>query len=127
MQEKHILVVEDSPFMQVVIKKILTKLKHKTDIISSGAEAIDGIAEGNYDLILLDCQLPILSGYEIAAEIRDREKKGIIKHKNIIIACTANNMEGDRQRCLDAGMDDHIVKPVTESVVSTILHKWIKS
>ena len=125
MKQKKILVVEDSPFMQAIIKKILTKLKHNVDIVSSGTEAINVIAEGNYDLILLDCQLPILSGYEVAAEIRDREKKKYIKYRNIIIACTANSMEGDRQRCIDSGMDDHIVKPVTESVINSILHKWL--
>lgn len=125
MAEKRILIVEDSPFMQAVIKKILDKLKHKTDIISSGTEAINVIAEGAYDLVLLDCQLPILSGYEVAAEIRDREKKGHIKRRNIIIACTANSMEGDRQRCLDAGMDDHIVKPINEMVINSVLHKWL--
>jgi CheY-like chemotaxis protein len=125
MKNKRILVVEDSPFTQTVIRKILDTLDCKTDIIASGAIAIEAITENNYDLILLDCQLPILSGYEVASEIRDREKKGIINHKNIIIACTANSMEGDRQRCLDAGMDDHVIKPITSSIISSIFSRWL--
>jgi len=127
MENKRVLVVEDSPFMQVFIKKTLEKFHCIIDICSSGAEAIDVIAEGEYDLIFLDCQLPVLSGYEVASEIRDREKKGYIRHKNTIVACTANSMEGDRQRCLDAGMDDHIVKPVTDGIIGGVLSKWLRS
>jgi len=126
MQDKKVLVVEDSPFTQTIIRTMLDKHKCRVDIVASGAIAIETITQNYYHLILLDCQLPILNGYEVAAEIRDREKSGVIKHKNIIIACTANSMEGDRQRCLDAGMDDHIVKPITEGIVAATLSKWLK-
>lgn len=125
MEQQKILVVEDSPFMQEIIKTILQKLGHEPDFVSGGAEAIDVITEQDYALTLLDCQIPILNGYEVAREIRDREAKGFIKKRNIIIACTANNMQGDREQCIESGMDDHIAKPVTLEMVSEILEKWL--
>ncbi len=125
MKDKKILIVEDSPFMQSVIKKIMKNLHVESQMVSSGPEAIDIATEQKFDLILLDCQLPIISGYEVARELRDRERKEIIKHTNIIVACTANSMEGDREKCLDAGMDDHIIKPVSEQTISQVLNKWL--
>lgn len=126
-KNRRILVVEDSLFMQEFIKKTLSTLGHEAEMVASGAKAIDVITENSFDIIFLDCQIPILDGYEVAQEIRDREAKGFIKNRNTIIACTANNMEGDAQRCIDSGMDDHMAKPVSLERVEAMLSKWLKN
>lgn len=125
MTKAKLLVVEDSDFMQEIINQILIKLGHQAEFASGGAEAIDMISENDYSLIFLDCQIPILDGYEVAREIRDREAKGYILKRNIIIACTANNMEGDREKSIDSGMDDHIIKPVTQDLIEATLEIWM--
>lgn len=120
-----ILIVEDNPFMQTVAKKIIEKFGYNSHISATGAEAIEMATTEKYDAILLDCQLPIISGYEVAREIRSREARKNNGERVVIIACTANMMEGDREECLKAGMDDHTTKPIDEIKLKSILKKWI--
>lgn len=119
------LLVEDNPFMQTVNKKLLEELGHEVEVAATGAEAIDMMSNNKYKFVLLDCQLPIISGYEVAREVRSREKSQGAK-KHIIIACTANQMEGDREECLRAGMDEHLIKPIQEDKLKDVLRRFVR-
>ena len=120
-----ILIVEDNPFMQTVAKKMVDKIGYESDLAATGAEALEMTNNKHYHIILLDCQIPIIDGYEVATELRNREKSGVKPKKSSIIACTANSQEGDKERCLKAGMNDYLSKPLTESALQTMIDKWI--
>ena len=118
----RILLVEDNVVNQKVALKMLEKLGYNADLADDGVEAIAMLANKNYDLILMDVQMPRLDGYETTAKIRDSEgSEGHIP----IIAMTANAMDSDRQKCLDAGMDDYLPKPVNADILAEILKKWL--
>jgi signal transduction histidine kinase/DNA-binding response OmpR family regulator/HPt (histidine-containing phosphotransfer) domain-containing protein len=117
-----ILLVEDNKMNQLVSTKLLEKLGFSYDIASHGAEAVRAVGTRDYDAILMDCQMPEMDGYEATAEIRRLE--GAARHTPII-AMTAAAMEGDRERCLAAGMDDYITKPVRLETVNAALRRWI--
>ncbi len=117
-----ILLVEDNKMNQLVGSKVLAKLGFAFDIANHGGEAVSAVAAKHYDAILMDCQMPEMDGYEATAEIRRLEGAG--RHTPII-AMTAAAMEGDRERCLAAGMDDYITKPVRLESVAGVLERWI--
>ena len=117
-----ILLVEDNKMNQLVGTKILTKLGFGFDIANHGGEAVRAIQAASYDAILMDCQMPEMDGYEATAEIRRIE--GTNRHTPII-AMTAAAMEGDRENCLAAGMDDYITKPVRLEALADVLERWI--
>jgi len=121
----HILVVEDNPTNQLVIEGLLRTLGVTVDIASNGQEAISALQSITlHDLVFMDCQMPVLDGYAATAKIRG-EKLGIL-HNNIpIIAMTANAMAGDREKCLDVGMDDYLAKPIVPAEVIDMLIKWL--
>ncbi|MGA2306745.1 MAG: response regulator [Acidimicrobiales bacterium] len=116
-----ILLVEDNKMNQLVSTKLLEKLGFAFDIANHGGEAVRAVEAKQYDAILMDCQMPEMDGYEATAEIRRLE--GTARHTPII-AMTAAAMEGDRERCLDAGMDDYITKPVRLEAVAGVLQRW---
>lgn len=115
-----ILLAEDNKINQAVAKKILIKLGHFVDIANDGLEAIEMLKEKEYDLILMDMQMPNLSGIEATEKIRKEEKTP--KHIPII-ALTANAMPPDKQRCLSAGMDDYLSKPLRINELQSMLAK----
>jgi CheY-like chemotaxis protein/HPt (histidine-containing phosphotransfer) domain-containing protein len=117
-----ILLVEDNKMNQLVGSKALAKLGYRFDIASHGGEAVSAIQARNYDAVLMDCQMPEMDGYEATAEIRRLE--GTTRHTPII-AMTAAAMDGDRETCLAAGMDDYITKPVRLESISEVLERWI--
>jgi signal transduction histidine kinase/DNA-binding response OmpR family regulator/HPt (histidine-containing phosphotransfer) domain-containing protein len=119
-----ILLVEDNKMNQLVSTKLLEKLGFAFDIANHGGEAVRAVEGTRYDAILMDCQMPEMDGYEATAEIRRLE--GTARHTPII-AMTAAAMEGDRERCLEAGMDDYITKPVRLEAVAGVLQRWITS
>jgi CheY-like chemotaxis protein len=108
----RILVAEDNAVNRRVITAMLGKLGCKADLAATGLEAIKMWEPGTYDLILMDCQMPEMDGYEAAATIRRKEKASGAKGTRIV-ALTANSMYGEREKCLLAGMDDHVPKPVS--------------
>jgi two-component system, sensor histidine kinase and response regulator len=116
-----ILLVEDNKMNQLVGSKVLSKLGYEFRIANNGIEAVSAIQEGSYAAVLMDCQMPEMDGYEATAEIRRIE--GATRHTPII-AMTAAAMEGDREACIDAGMDDYITKPVREAAVASVLEQW---
>ncbi|MDH5301552.1 MAG: response regulator [Gammaproteobacteria bacterium] len=120
--EITILIAEDNSINQKVISTMLIKQRISFDIANNGLEAVKLAKNRNYHAIFMDCQMPIMDGYTATREIRNSEK-----NRNIIIAMTANAMKGDREKCLDSGMDDYISKPVRYDQVTTILKKWIKN
>jgi CheY-like chemotaxis protein/HPt (histidine-containing phosphotransfer) domain-containing protein len=117
-----ILLVEDNEMNQLVGSKVLTKLGYRFEIANHGAEAVRAVQARTFDGILMDCQMPEMDGYEATVEIRRLE--GADRHTPII-AMTAAAMEGDREKCLTAGMDDYITKPVRPEAVGPILERWI--
>lgn len=125
----HILVVEDNLTNQLVAKGILTKLAFQVDIADNGKEALQKLVENTYDMILMDCQMPKMDGFETTKAIRDMESDGKLqnqKEKLPIVAMTANAMRGDREKCLDAGMDDYISKPLDPQDFVNVVEKHLK-
>ncbi len=113
----HILVVEDNPVNQTVATRMLERAGHRATVANNGEEAIEAYDEGSFDLILMDVQMPVMGGIEATQAIRAREARRSWVMQDAwrpipIIAMTAHAMESDRQRCLDAGMDDYVSKPI---------------
>lgn len=124
----RILVVEDNTTNQLVAQGILESLGLTCDMASNGLEALDAIRISNdiqrYALVLMDCQMPEMDGYDATRAVREGKAGEENKHLPII-AMTANAMQGDRQKCTSAGMDDYIAKPINLSVLKSTLIKWI--
>ena len=119
----RILVAEDNPVNQEIARTMLEGAGCRVTIANNGREAVKMGLEEPFDLVLMDCQMPELDGFEAAREIRAREAAGT---RMPIVALTANAMEGDRERCLAAGMDDYMTKPFKRSELAAMLGRWIK-
>ena len=117
-----VLVVEDSPVNRLVAMHVLERLGFRAHVVNDGREALQALSTQRYDAVLMDCQMPDIDGYEATRELRRREDGG---HHTPVIAMTAHAMTGDRERCLDAGMDDYIAKPVRSQTLGEVLGRWI--
>ena len=120
----RILLAEDNPVNQKVAQKMLEKFGYYSDAVSNGFEVIKALSMIAYDIVLMDVVMPDMDGFEATAKIRDPESK-VINHRIPIIALTANAMKGDREKCLSAGMDDYITKPVKPQELLDVLEKWV--
>ena len=119
-----ILFVDDSRVNQYVGNEYLTRLGLDFEIVSNGLEAVKQRKEGDFDLILMDCQMPVMDGYKATGEIRKYENESGADHMTIV-ALTANAMQGDREKCIDAGMDDYLTKPYTVEMLHKSLSAWL--
>ena len=122
-KDPRILIVEDYPDNRETLSLMLDLLNYQADSVDNGRKALEQLLQQQYDLILMDCQMPVIDGYHTTGMIRERE--GTEKH-TIIVGLTAHAMKGDRQKCLDAGMDDYLSKPIDLDRLSDILQKWLK-
>jgi signal transduction histidine kinase/CheY-like chemotaxis protein/HPt (histidine-containing phosphotransfer) domain-containing protein len=120
----RVLVVEDNPVNQAVVKKMLEKAGLSPVTANDGIEALEALNSEQFDLVLMDCQMPRMDGYETTEAIREREEhQGLMRMP--VIAMTANAMLGDRERCLAIGMDDYLSKPVKPSQLENMLLQWL--
>ena len=120
-----VLLVEDNAVNQKVATRMLEKSGYRCDLASNGQEAVDALSRVSYDVVLMDCQMPVMDGFEATREIRRREGDG--DRHTTIVAMTANAMKGDRELCLEAGMDDYLSKPVNRSALEEMLEKYLPS
>ncbi|WP_095188638.1 response regulator [Pseudomonas sp. Irchel 3E19] len=119
---RNVLLVEDNPVNQTVIEAMLRSLGFTVNVATDGAQAVRS-AEGNdYEVILMDCRLPIIDGYEATRQIRRLPGRGDVP----IIALTANALQGDRETCLSAGMNDYLAKPFKRNDLQQILQRWVQ-
>jgi len=122
----NILVVDDNIVNQKLASKILQKMGHQVDIVENGQLGVDSVAAGAYDIVFMDCQMPVMDGYAAVGAIRERETKANLDRLPVV-AMTANAMSGDREKCLAAGMDDYITKPFKPKDFKEAVATWIES
>ncbi|MBS1824924.1 MAG: response regulator [Acidobacteria bacterium] len=116
----EVLIVEDNAVNQLVAQRLVEKAGYRTTVVESGRLALEALEQSRFDVILMDCQMPEMDGYQTTDAIR-RSEAG---RRTPIIAMTAHAMAGDRERCLESGMDDYITKPVRESELHALLDRW---
>lgn len=119
----NILLVEDNLLNQKIVLFNLKKKKYNVTAVVDGKEAVEVYLSNKFDLILMDIMLPEMDGYEVTRFIRKKEKK--INEHVPIIALTANALENDRDKCINAGMDDYLAKPFTEQELYTVMDKFL--
>jgi CheY-like chemotaxis protein len=117
-----VLVVDDNVVNQKIAARMLERCGYRVDIASNGRKAVEASAHMAYDHIFMDCQMPEMDGFAATAAIRQRETRTGAHVP--IIAMTANAMQGARERCLEAGMDDYVSKPMKAEDLEMILQKW---
>ena len=120
---QYILLAEDSPVNQMVAKGILEKMGHRVDVVDNGLKALNALKANDYDLVLMDCQMPEMDGYKATRLLRDPDT-GALNPSIAIIAMTAHAMAGDKAKCLEAGMNDYIAKPFKLDQLREAIKRW---
>jgi len=120
----RILIAEDNPVNQKVAQAMLKKMGLSADVVANGRKAVDALQANDYDLVLMDCHMPDMDGFQATRIIREDGSKAL-NPKVPIIAMTAATMQGDRERCIEAGMNEFIAKPVQQKELSRMLARWL--
>jgi CheY-like chemotaxis protein len=123
-QDLRILLVEDNIVNQKVAQGMLKKFGLGAKTVANGQEAIEALSSIDYDLVFMDCQMPVMDGYAATRLIRDTTTP-VLNHGVPIVAMTANAMQGDKEKCLLAGMDDYVAKPITPKALKAALARWL--
>jgi PAS domain S-box-containing protein len=123
-QGRRLLLVEDNPINRKLALLVLKKFSIKVAVAHHGLEALDILGKESFDMVLMDCQMPEMDGFEATREIRRKERESQ-SSRMPVIAMTANAMAGDRERCMEAGMDDYLSKPFTQEQFQALLAKWL--
>lgn len=118
----RVLLVDDNPVNQKAGVTLLSKIGYRADVAANGLEAIEAIGRTAYDVILMDCEMPVMDGYEATLQIRLHEQEEH-RERTCIIAVTSNMMPGNRERCLAAGMDDYMSKPMRATTIQQVLER----
>ncbi|MDH3528519.1 MAG: response regulator [Acidobacteriota bacterium] len=121
-QNTRILIAEDNLVNQKVMLNQVNRLGYPADLVENGQEVLDALAEQHYSMVLMDCQMPIMDGFETTARIRANEE--VTGERIPIVAVTARAFKGDRERCLEQGMDDYISKPADQQTLREVIGKW---
>lgn len=122
-----ILVAEDVDVNQLMARYLLESMGCEVELVSNGQEAMEKAANDQYDVIFMDCEMPVVDGYQATRAIKLHEQTSNSTHKHTpIIALTAKVFSQDRQKCLDAGMDDYLPKPIRRESVTEMIDKWCK-
>jgi CheY-like chemotaxis protein len=119
----RVLLAEDDAINQMVVEAMLTKLGCTVDVANDGAAARAAAARTNYDMILMDCHMPVMDGFEATRRIRFDEMQRD-DGRTPIVALTADALAGDRERCLESGMDDYMTKPVSSAMLAAAVERW---
>jgi two-component system sensor histidine kinase/response regulator len=123
-QSLRVLVVDDNIINQKVAMKMLQRLHVQPDVVVDGLQALEAVKANRYDLVLMDVQMPVMDGLEATRAIREFEQGD--RH-TIIVAVTANAIQGDKERCLRSGMDDYLPKPIKQQDIELMITKWISA
>lgn len=123
----HVLIVDDDPTNRRVLQGMLTQLGYACSTVDDGAKAVAAVGDGHFDAVLMDCLMPVMDGYDATRAIRGREvaHAGATPSHVPVIAVTALAMQGARERCLGAGMDDYLTKPVMLESLERVLGRWV--
>ena len=120
-----ILLVEDSPEVRITVLAMLERLGYTAHPVSNGREAVEAASRQRYRLVMMDCQMPVMDGYRATEKIREVERRRRNGHRVPIVAMTASALAGDRERCLERGMDDYLCKPFTLDTLGDFLGRWL--
>lgn len=119
--QRPVLLVEDNAVNQTVIEAMLRSLGYQVELVSDGTQAVKAVSEKRFAAVLMDCRLPVMDGYEATRRIRELGRQGQLP----IIALTANALQGDREACLQAGMNDYLAKPFKRMELQQVLDRWL--
>jgi len=117
----RVLVVEDNELNQLVARGMVERLGFETDVAANGVEALEALASRAYDIVLMDCHMPVMDGFEATERIRETERG---RTRTPVVALTASALAADRERCLAAGMDDYLAKPIDPDLLAAVLERW---
>ena len=118
----RVLVVEDNELNQVVARGLVERLGFTTEVAANGSEALQELGRGHYDAVLMDCHMPVMDGFEATRRIREAEHG---RTRTPVVALTASATVSDRERCLSAGMDDYLAKPIDAEALAAVLDRWV--
>lgn len=126
MKTKRVLIADDNPVNQLVTVMRLKRLGHETQVVSNGKLAIEALAQSDFDLVFMDCEMPVLDGFQAAATIREAEATAPTSRRIPIIGLSMLPDPEIQQKCLDVGMNDFLAKPVDERKFLQLLNRWLR-